>query len=322
MQAIIFRRAGEPQEVLSCSDTEAPVTSSHQVLVRVKARPVQPADLAFVRGQYRIRPSFPQTAGLEACGEVVRGGEPSFAPGSRVAFRNPGTWAEFAAIPSARLISVPNDVTDEIACQISLNPVSAWALLKEARAASQNWIVLTAATSTVSNIVGAIAKQRGIRTIGIARGDEARAQARCTADVVLSANRSSLTKDILEITGERGVNAVLDSVGGPLITQLIGALVPGGRIIAYGVQDRELIPVTNAMLVYSNLVWQGFGIDHWLSGQDRHEITAMFNEVWSMVRDGTIQLPVDSTYRLQEFQDALKANSANDRTGKVILVSP
>ncbi len=94
MQAIIFERAGEPDDVLSCAEVETPSSSSDRVLVEVKARPIQPADLAFVRGQYRIRPVFPQTAGLEGCGEVVSGGEPYFCPGCRVAFRTPGTWAE------------------------------------------------------------------------------------------------------------------------------------------------------------------------------------------------------------------------------------
>jgi NADPH:quinone reductase-like Zn-dependent oxidoreductase len=138
----------------------------------------------------------------------------------------------------------------------------------------------------------------------------------------LSVSRPSLTNDIIEITGGRGVNAVLDSVGGPLITRLLGTLVPGGRIIAYGVQDPEPIPVTNAMIVYSNLRWEGFGIDRWLSGQDGREIVAMLNEIWSMVRLGTIQLRVDATYRLQDFQMALIGNSAKERVGKVILVSP
>ncbi len=321
MQAIIFERAGEPDDVLSCAEVETPSSSSDRVLVEVKARPIQPADLAFVRGQYRIRPVFPQIAGLEGSGKVIDGGEPYFRPGCRVAFRTPGTWAELVAVPMSRLISVPDDVADEIASQVSLNPVSAWALLKEARVTAEEWAVLTAATSTVSNIVGAIAKERGVKTIGLVRGNEMLAESRCTANFVLSISRPSLTKDILEITGSRGVNAILDSVGGPLISRLLGTLIPGGRIIAYGVQDQEPIPITNAMIVYSNLIWMGFGIDRWLSEQDQRQITTMLNEIWSMVRRGTIRLRTNSAYRLQHFQMALKANSAEGRTGKVILAS-
>ncbi len=321
MQAVAFDRAGEPQDVLSSVDIPVPSNSSDEVFVRVKARPVQPADLAFVKGQYRIRPVFPQVAGLEGCGEIVRGGEPNFAPGDRAAFRFPGTWAEFAAVPTARLVSIPNDVTDEIACQISLNPISAWALLKQAHVTPGDWVVVTAATSTVSNIVGAIARERGIHTIGLVRGDEVLAKSRCTTDFVVSVSQPSLTKDIVEITGNRRVNTVLDSVGGPLVARLIGTLVAGGRIIAYGVQDQESIPITNAMIVYSNVTWEGFGIDRWLSQQDKGEIKAMFSEIWSAVRSGVIHLPLDSTYPLQQFQDALKANAANERKGKVIMVS-
>ena len=83
--------------------------------------------------------------------------------GLRVASLCPGTWAECAAVPSNRFFEVPPDVSDEAACQISLNPATAWALLEESGAASGDWMLVTATTSTVSNIVGAVAHRRGIR---------------------------------------------------------------------------------------------------------------------------------------------------------------
>ena len=95
-----------------------------------------------------------------------------------------------------------------------------------------------------------------------------------------------------EIAGPHGVKALLDSVGGPLVAGLFETLVPGARIIAYGVQNRSAAPVTNAMLIYSNLTWQGFGIDGWLEQLDAAEAARMYREPWEMIRDGTLQLPV------------------------------
>jgi NADPH:quinone reductase-like Zn-dependent oxidoreductase len=72
MQGIIFERIGDPQDVLSCTHIQAPSNSQDQVLVRVRARPVQPADLAFIRGRYRIHPIFPQTADWKDAGGRTR----------------------------------------------------------------------------------------------------------------------------------------------------------------------------------------------------------------------------------------------------------
>src|ERR1700760_1719013 len=156
MEAIIFDRAGEPADVLQHDYVAVP--ADNQVWVKVVARPIHPADLAFIRGQYRVRPQFPQAAGLEGAGVVVKSpANTPFPVGTRVAFRYPGSWAEYAAVPPEHLIEVPTDITDEVACQISLNPITAWALLDEAKASVGDWIALTAATSTVSNLIAAMA---------------------------------------------------------------------------------------------------------------------------------------------------------------------
>ena len=110
-------------------------------------------------------------------------------------------------------------------------------------------------------------------------------------------------------------------MGGQLIPPLFEALTPGGRIIAYGVQDRGPAAVTNAMLIYSNLTWQGFGIDRWLEQLAPVESQTMYDELWEMLRDGTLTLPVAATHGLADFPDALKVDAAQGRTGKVILVS-
>jgi NADPH:quinone reductase-like Zn-dependent oxidoreductase len=321
MQAIVFDRAGEPGEVLRLVDKAMPEPVGDQVLVKVAARPIHPADLAFIRGQYRIQPQFPQSAGLEGAGVVVGSpGNGALPAGTRVAFRFPGSWAEYATVPSERLITVPADISDDIACQISLNPITAWALLKDANVKAGDWTLLTAATSTVSNLIAAIAKRCGIHVIGIVRGAAEDGRARSLAEQVLSTSEPNLPNAILAFTGERRVTALFDSVGGPNTPKLFPALAPGARIIAYGVQDRAPAEVTNAMLIYSNLTWKGFGIDRWLSAFPADQIPGMIVELWSMVRDKTLPLPIASKHCLKQFGDALAADAQIARAGKVLLV--
>ena len=321
MQAIIFDHAGEPADVLRHADAPMPTPGDNQVLVKVVARPIHPADLAFIRGQYRVRPQFPQVAGLEGAGVVAKSpSNNAFPPGTRVAFRYPGSWAEYAAVPLERLIEVTAGISDDVACQISLNPITAWALLEEAKVKSGDRILLTAAASTVSNLIAAMAKRRGVNVIGVVRGNADQGSKRSLADHVLSINQPDFPDVLTAIVGDRRVAALLDSVGGPNIPKLFPGLASGARIIAYGVQDRAPAAVTNAMLIYSNLTWKGFGIDRWLSEFPDDQLTSMVQELWSMVRDKTLMLPVASKHSLGQFRNALAADARSDRTGKVLLV--
>lgn len=320
MNALVFHSAGEPRDVLEYADIADPVGTDDHAVVRVAMGPVHPADLAFIRGQYRVKPAFPQVAGLEATGTIVAAPQNApFGPGTRVAFRYPGVWAEQVSVPFERLIAVPSGVADAQACQISLNPVTAHALLDEARAAPGQWIVLTAAASTVSNMVAAMAQTRGIGVIGLVRGPVAAAKPRCIADHVLSIDEADLAAAVSAITGGDKPVALLDSVGGTGVVRLFGLLGPGARIIAYGVQDRSAIELTNATLIYANLTWKGFGIDRWLTECPSDKKTAMFASLWQMVDDGTLPLPVAATFPLARFQEALEADAAPGRNGKVLL---
>lgn len=319
MKAITFDRVGEPQEVLRLGNAPEPQAHGEELRVRVIARPIHPADLSFIRGQYRIRPSFPQVAGLEGVGIVLEHrATGAVAPGTRVAFRWPGTWAEIAAVPTHRLISVPNDVSDAAACQFSLNPLTAWALLDETEVRPGEWLLMTAGASTVSNLVAAVARARGVHTIGLVRGAAETAVLRTSADRVLSVDDPQLLAKISE-AASGGVASLLDSVGGPITARLFPALQPGARIVAYGVQDRAPIPVTNAMLVYANLTWKGFGIDRWLSARAPDELTRIVASLWSLIRQDALPLPVDSTFPLCDFREALAADARPTRCGKILL---
>ena len=322
MRALVFDQAGEPASVLTCAETAAPMAGDGTVLIKVAARPIHPADLAFIRGQYRVKPAFPQIAGLEGVGTVMDNSQGvPVAAGTRVAFRYPGAWAEIAAVPAERLIAVPDGVADEVACQISLNPLTAMGLLSEAGVNAGDWILLTAAMSTVSNLVTRIAQARGVRVIGLVRGNAADARARSSAEHILSVADPNLSAAIGAATGRRGVEALLDSVGGPILPNLFTTLAPGARVVAYGVQDRAPAAITNAMLIYANLTWKGFGIDRWLALTPTEVRNRFVDELWSLIDNGALPLPVASRYALPDFQSALSADAAPGRNGKVLLVS-
>lgn len=314
MKAIVFDAPGAADVVLRHGTVPVPRAGAGEVLVKVAASPINPADIAFVRGVYRIKPKSPQVAGLEGAGTIEQAGAGAeHWIGKRVAFRWPGAWANHVAVPVERLIVVPDGIDLETAAQISLNPLTAVGLVQTSGVKAGETLLLTAGRSTVSTLVSQIARQKGVRTIGIVRGQPIGS----ACDAVLSADDPQLLEQ-LAAAGQNRITGLLDSVGGPPVPRLLPALATGATIVAYGVQDAQPMQVSNAMLIYANLTWIGFGIDRWLALRGR-ALDDDIKSVWSLVERKIIALPVQSRHGMSDVLAALKVNDSPERAGKVLF---
>jgi NADPH:quinone reductase-like Zn-dependent oxidoreductase len=133
LQAVVFERAGQAEDVLQVRDVLPPAPAAGQVLIEVAARPIHPADFMFIAGRYRVAPVYPQTAGFDGVGRIVACAPDVNhpLPGTRVAFRHPDAWAKLAVAPVNHVYPVPDGIPDEVACQFPLNPLTAWGTLAE-----------------------------------------------------------------------------------------------------------------------------------------------------------------------------------------------
>lgn len=308
MVAAQFERAGEAEQVVHLRNLPIPVPGPGDVLVRMRAASLQPADRMFIGGNYRVKPAFPQRAGLVGAGVVVQGGEGvDLMPGTPVAFRHPGAWAEFSVVPAARLFVVPEGIGMQDACQFALNPLTAWALLDAAGVGPGQWLAVNAARSNVAMAVRALAAARGVNVADIVRPQQ---EGTGTA-------RESMAQALLAATRGEPVTAILDAVGGPQLLELLPALRQGGRVVSYGLLERAPVPVHNADLIYRNLTWTGFGIDHWLA-INASKGDAMRRELWQAIGTRYLSLPVRARFPLAELYLALRADAAGGE-GKVLL---
>lgn len=132
MKELLFEQTGQPLEVLQLKESPIPTPKSHEVLIRVTARNINPSDIMFVRGMYGITPKLPSSAGFEASGVVEKGDEAGkVKTGSRVMFTAIGTWREYLCLPAAMVIPVPDAMPDEVACQAFVNPMTAFAMVEK-----------------------------------------------------------------------------------------------------------------------------------------------------------------------------------------------
>ena len=322
MKAVVFERAGPAEQVLALRDTAIPVARAGEVVVQVLARCIQPADLMFIAGRYRVKPRFPQVAGFDGAGVVAAVGEgvDGLTPRRRVAFRSPGAWAEFTAVPAARLRLVPASLAaslpDELLCQVALNPPTAWGLLDTARPARGARILATAGRSSVVRILAALARSRGLELRRLAREDGDYVLLQSERDEAVS--RGVTVADALH--GQPGFDVVLDAVGGPATLDLMAAAAPGGRLISYGVLDDRPFEVRAATVLDRNLLWQGFGIDAWTAGSSPETLATAADECWSLLASQPELLPIAGRFGLEEFRLALDSQRQRGKAGKVVLV--
>jgi NADPH:quinone reductase-like Zn-dependent oxidoreductase len=318
MQAIVFDQAGDPDSVVTTRDVPAPVPAAGQVLIAVESSPIHPADLFFVRGAYRAKPAFPQVAGLSGVGRVVAAGAGVTLPaGAKVAFRWPGAWAELAVAPVDRVYEVPPEIPSEAAAQLPVNPITAWGLLDFARVTAGDYIALTGASSSVASLVAVLAHERGVGVLGVVR---ASSRAPLPGNVLrLVEDAPDLAGRLRAAAGGRGVAALLDCVGGPLLGALFPALETGATVVAYGALGPEPTVVHNNTLIYSNLSWLGFGIDRFLESLPAAARAQMLAALWSGIAAGRLPLPVQARFPLGDFAEALR-RARSGRPGKVHLM--
>ena len=176
MKALIFRSTGEPKNVLELAEIPTPPLTSGEALVRVLLSPINASDLHMVRGRYGYQPELPASPGIEAVGvvEVLGPGVQTPAVGTRVVFVNTwNTWREQIVCPVNKLVPVPDALDDAAAAASYINPLTAWALTMSTHQLKEgDWLLQTAAASSVGKFVLQLAQRFGFKTINVIRRRE------------------------------------------------------------------------------------------------------------------------------------------------------
>lgn len=307
MKAVVFETPGSWQQVLCLKELKLTRPSDNEVQIKVTARPINPSDAMFIAGKYRKKPVFPQIAGLEGAGIVTQCGTAMDKSllGKQVAFRATGTWVEQINLPAGDFTIVPGSISPEVACQLSLNAVTAFALLEESTVEKNDWLLITAASGAVAHQVIQLATAKKIKTIAVVRRDDVREKLiRLGTTAVVNIEREHLLNKINELAPE-GVKAAIDAVGGATGSTLYKLVVPFGKIIIYGTLSNEPVQYHNADIIYKNLTVQGFGIDAWLRSKSSSDMQKLWNKIIDAVNTGELIIDFDKRYRLEEFNSAI-----------------
>jgi NADPH2:quinone reductase len=325
MRSIRFGELGEPADVLRVEDVPAPSIGAGEVLVRMRARPVNPSDLLTVRGFYGVTPSLPATPGYEGVGvvEAVGADVRGVRPGERVIpLGVPGTWQELVVANPAQLVRPPDGVDDASAAQFVVNPLTAWIMVVDELAVRPGeWLLQTAAGSTLGRLVLQLAKLRSFRTINVVRRraqvDEIRALG---GDEVVCTGDEDLVGRVMSITGDAGVRAAIDAVGGPVGADVVRALGDGGVVLVYGLLSFEPTPVFAGAMIFRGSSMKGFWLAEWFRRTPPARQQAVMRDVLGHMAKGELVPPVEAEYDLAQIVDAVRHAERPGRHGKVLLV--
>jgi len=324
-RAVRIASFGEPTEVVTTAEVPTPEAGPGEVVVRMRVRPVNPSDLSLVRGRYGQLPPLPATPGLEGVGvvESVGAGAEAVALGARVVpIGVMGTWSERVVAPAAQLVPVPDDVDDDTAAQLVVNPLTAWVMLTEVLDVQPGeWLLHDAAASTLGRVVLQLARARGFRTINVVRRadqvDELRALG---ADEVVVSEGEGLEERVRAITGGAGVAKAMDAVGGELGARMADCLAPTGTLVVYGLLSREPIPLDARRIIFGGTTVRGFWLTQWMTQSPPAHVAEAMGIVLRLMAEGTVAPPVEARYGLDQVHEAVAHAERPGRSGKVLLV--
>lgn len=316
--------AVKPQEVLAYASGPMPSPAEGEVLIRMMAAPINPADINFIQGVYGVKPALPDSrAGLEGCGVVEESRADGFQKGDEVILlRGVGSWSEFVSVPAVNVMELPVAVDPVQAAMLKVNPLTALRMLEGFVSLKPgDWVVQNAANSGVGRCIIQLARQMGVRTVNfVRRPDDLREELTALgADLVVGESDEDVVKSTLALLdGKRPVLAS-NAVGGESALRLMDMLAPGGSMVTYGAMSKKSIKVPNGFLIFKGIKLEGLWVTQWLKNAPALDIAAAYDKLARLMAEGKLVQAVDTVYPLSEVRQAVEKAQEEFRHGKIVL---
>lgn len=297
MQAWRFERYGAPT-VLELRELATPAPGPGEVLVRVHASGVNPSDVKNVAGIFRA--PTPRTPGRDYAGVIVAGdgrqGEEVWGSGHGFGVARDGSHATYVSMPSAWVSRKPGRLSMAEAASVGVPYLAAWAsLVTEGALREGETILVTGGSGAVGRAATQIAHRIKARVIAADRSGANPSG----ADDVIDTTKQELVKQALALTSGRGVDFVLDAVGGALFEPSLRCLRPGGRQIAIASNPPE---VSFNLIDFYHRRSRLVGVD--TMGLSGEEIAALMDALRAGFEDGSL---TPSQVRPWPFDQAVEA---------------
>jgi NADPH2:quinone reductase len=341
MKALVFHEHGSV-DVLNHEDVPPPEPGAGEVLIEIKAAALNHLDLWVRRGWPGLKLTMPHIGGADGAGlvarlgpgvsgievgarvainpgvnayedEFTRRGDHSMSPGYGILGESrSGTFAEFVAVPAQNLFPMPDHATFEETAAAQLVYQTAWRMLiTRAKLQAGESVLIIGAGGGVNSAAIQMAKLAGAEVYALTSTEEKMSKAReLGADHVINYKQEDWVKRILEMTGKRGVDVVVDNVGQATWKQSLLAARRGGRIVTVGNTSGPFAETDIRYLFFKQLTILGST----MSNPDE------FRQVMSLIWAGKLRPVIDRVMPLSEGREAHAIMERGEQFGKIVLV--
>ena len=323
MRAVVVERPGDP-DVLRIAEVERPTAGREEILVRVRASGVNRADLLQRRGRYPAPEGWPERIpGLEIAGEVVEAGPACrlFGPGDRVmAVVGGGGYAEYSSVHERSAVRTPAGLDWPHAGAVPEAFMTAFdALFLQAKLTAGDVVLIHAVGSGVGTAAVQLARVAGARTVGTSRTPEKlRLAADLGLDVAIDGD-DRWPRAVLEATGGRGVDVVLDLVGGSYARGNLEVLASRGRWMVVGVPAGTDAELDLRRLMGKRASVTGTVLRARPLEEKIHLARAFDHRVVPLLESGVLRPVLDGVHAASDAAEAHRRMEANLNFGAIVL---
>ena len=313
---------GEKPPAIRVEEIPSTAPAPGEVLVRMLAAPINPADLNVIEGTYGELPPLPATIGNEGCGEIlaVGPGVENLRIGQKVLPLAFGTWSRELILPAKNAIPLPDDIDIHQSAMLTVNPATAWRLLHDfASLQPGDWIAQNAANSGVGRAVIQLARHLGLRTLNVVRRPELLPELLALGGDVVVTDETDLRCEARQLCGGALPKLGLNAVGGSSALNIANALAPGSPHVTIGAMARQSLKIPNGLLIFQNLAFRGFWLRRWKENAPAAEIQSTYSTLADLLHRGILHTPIQQILPLSEVPAGLAAAMQDKRTGKILL---
>jgi len=321
MQSYWMQNDGEKANI-ELREIEVPKPAADQILIRVRAAGLNRGE--FILGHGLHQSGSAKQIGMEAAGEVVACGEQitEFKVGDRVMGRCPGAFAEFALIPGREALLMPPSLTWEQAAAVPLTSMVVFDMLVvQGQLKAGEWVLIPGVSSGVGVTALAMAKALGAKVIGTSGSQSKLDQLKPLGlDLGICTRLPNFYNAVMQATNDKGVDLVVNTVGGSVFAECIRALAFQGRLATVGYVDGVLKAEMDIEALHAKRL-KLFGVSNKFRNADqRAESTPIFKkQILPLMAQGKCLPMVYQVYPFNQLLEAKALMDSSQHLGKIVL---
>jgi NADPH2:quinone reductase len=321
MKAIRIHQFGNTEDVLQYEDVPMPEPGAGEVLIKIEAASLNRADLSLRKGTYRISPdALPITPGREFAGAIAKlgPGVTDYQINQRVvAYPSLGGYAEYAVAKTAEIRPVPEEVASAQAASLPTTFLTAWfSLTTDGKLQRGEWLLIQGGSSGVGVAAIQIGKRLGAKVIATSGSEEkCRRLRQLGADMAVDVSAADFAAEAMRATNQRGVDVVLEMIGGTTYQKSLEILAPGGRLVSIGGAFGP-VPDPPPSLTDGRKASR-FSITNHLKAKP--EDFKQLDEILRLVQEKKFDPGIGKMFPLAETRAAQRYLEGREHFGKVIL---